>query len=554
MLSHESSSLASVLAGRHILVTGGTGFVGKVWIAMLLERLPTIGRITLLVRSTKRETALRRFERIVETSPCFRPLRQHHGAKLGAYLGERVSIVEGDVAKPLCGLDETSATRLALGLDAIVHFAGLTDFEPDPLAAISINIRGAVHAADLASRMETPQLLHVSTTFVAGMVSGPVAEEVSAFCPAGKPFDAAAELRALEEECARIAPPRGSVASAVQAKRERIAVALERARALGWPNIYTYTKGLAEHLLTARRDVHVTIARPSIVECAVRYPFAGWNEGINTSGPLFWLLGSAFRELPSQPEHRFDVIPVDTVCRGITLILAAMLTRQAAPVYHLASSDTNPLTFGRAIELTGLFARRHHRRKDATPYERYVLQFLDAVPVSAEKPGWLSVPRLRNTAAQVNEWLKKIEVPHTLPAALQRFAGPEIQHNVTRITTSLNRIDVRLGRIENMLRLYRPFIHDHDYEFSTHQIHHLSAALSADDAAWCSFDVRDLDWRTYWLDVQGPGLQTWCFPLLYGERAPLDPRHDPPFALVVRPTPHESAQEKQHLASLEQIA
>jgi long-chain acyl-CoA synthetase len=39
-----------ILAGKRLVVVGGTGFLGKVWVAMLLHRFPDIGHLYLLVR------------------------------------------------------------------------------------------------------------------------------------------------------------------------------------------------------------------------------------------------------------------------------------------------------------------------------------------------------------------------------------------------------------------------------------------------------------------------------------------------------------------------
>ena len=119
----------------------------------------------------------------------------------------------------------------------------------------------------------------------------------------------------------------------------------ERAIALGWPNIYTYTKGLAEHSL-ATRALKKTTVRPSVVECSRAFPFAGWNEGINTSGPLIWFLSGALGSFPCRPKNHFDVVPVDTVSRGVTLALVALLRGEAEEVYQLGSSQVNPSRSG----------------------------------------------------------------------------------------------------------------------------------------------------------------------------------------------------------------
>ena len=106
-----------------------------------------------------------------------------------------------------------------------------------------------------------------------------------------------------------------------------IELGVQRAHYWGWPNIYTFTKSLGESLLEIKgAGLPFSVARPSIVESSVFQPFRGWNEGVNTTAPLSYLLGTYFRQLPSNKRKRLDVIPVDLVCRGLTLIAAALDT------------------------------------------------------------------------------------------------------------------------------------------------------------------------------------------------------------------------------------
>ena len=94
------------LAGKRVLVTGVTGFVAKVFVAFLLHHAPAVGRITILARGRRGQTAAERVRRIVERSPVFRPLRDTHGPLLGEFIRTRLEVVEGDVRKPLLGIDE----------------------------------------------------------------------------------------------------------------------------------------------------------------------------------------------------------------------------------------------------------------------------------------------------------------------------------------------------------------------------------------------------------------------------------------------------------------
>ncbi|HVO58120.1 MAG TPA: haloacid dehalogenase-like hydrolase, partial [Dongiaceae bacterium] len=68
------------LAGKHLLLVGVTGFIGKVWMVDLLEKIPEIAKITLLIRRNRTTSAQKRFEKIVEESPTLDRLQEIHGA------------------------------------------------------------------------------------------------------------------------------------------------------------------------------------------------------------------------------------------------------------------------------------------------------------------------------------------------------------------------------------------------------------------------------------------------------------------------------------------
>src|SRR2546430_11878008 len=127
----------------------------------------------------------------------------------------------------------------------------------------------------------------------------------------------------------------------------------------------------------------VALVRPAIVETSVEKPFMGWNEGINTSASLSYLLGTYFRQLPSNERKRLDIIPVDSVCRGMTLIATAIIERRNDPVYQLATSVTNPCDMRRSIELTSLAHRKHYRAQEGLEY--WLRLRFDAISRSEER-------------------------------------------------------------------------------------------------------------------------------------------------------------------------
>lgn len=532
----SDTTVLDALRGRHILVTGATGFLGKLWLSMILDRVPTIGRVSILVRPSRDEPAAARYARIIETSPAFRSLRARLGNGLGQFLASKLDVVEGDLRQPMAGLDAPTLDALASSLDGVVHFAALTDFEPDPLEALAVNVRGAESIASLCVRSGAP-LLHVSTCFVAGNVSGDIDESVMPTTPSNARIDAEEEARALEGSFVGAAAERTDAG-----RRARIAIARERARTLGWPNIYTYTKSIGERLIVATRDLVYTIVRPSIVEGSLRYPFPGWNEGINSVGPIVWLASGLSREIPYSPHHHIDVVPVDLVARGVTTTLAALLRgRLGGDVVHLASSS-NAITAGRTVELISLAARKHHGRRDASPVEQLVHRHLPEVfPAAGGKSSLRFLRKSVGTLSRVLGGVDREKVRRLLGTHADRIAGDHVADGAEAASHALSRTARTIRSAERVFELYRPFIHDNDYVFRTERIASIDAALSDEDRASFGFDVQAIDWRRFWIDVEYPGLQKWCFPVLRGEQPPEDMRAPGPrLGLVsVKTSPEE---------------
>src|SRR6266403_2045257 len=117
-------SVRDSLSGKHLLLIGVTGFIGKVWLVDLLEKIPNIAKITLLIRRNRTTSAQRRFEKIVEESPTLDRLQEIHGANLAAFLREKVEVVEGDVSQLGLGLQTATQSRLQRSLDVIANSAG----------------------------------------------------------------------------------------------------------------------------------------------------------------------------------------------------------------------------------------------------------------------------------------------------------------------------------------------------------------------------------------------------------------------------------------------
>jgi long-chain acyl-CoA synthetase len=532
-------SVRHTLAGKHILLIGVTGFIGKVWLAQLLNEVPQIGKIYLLIRRQRTTTSQRRFEKLFEESPVFDPLQERLGDRFAEFVSERVEVVEGDVSQPGLGMPPPVRAQLARSLDLVVNSSGLTDFNPDLREALASNVAPVLHLTEFLRESDHAALMHLSTCYVVGGKDGRVVEEVQPnYTPLGiADFDAEREWHSLQEVVAHAEARSESPEITAALKRQALGkrhgseepagpelenlirknrmrwlrnrltrAGTRRAKRLGWPNTYTLSKSLAESMIVKHgAGLPIAIVRPSIVETSTDQPFRGWNEGINTSAPLSYLLGTYFRQLPTNERKCLDVIPVDMVCRGMTLIAAAIIERRHEPIYQLSTSASNPCDMGRSIELTGLAHRKHYRSQQSL--ENWMRMQFDTIPVSKSRYEKFSVPAQKAVVQGINR----------AASALQMKKPP------------LARAERDLIRVEKLIELYEPFILHNEQIFESQNVQLLSAALPPEERSAFSYDPSSVDWWDYWINIHIPALRRWVYPLIEGR--PMEERPHRAFSL-----------------------
>jgi thioester reductase-like protein len=299
---------------RVVLLTGATGFVGKVVLETLLRRREELGveRVLALVRARDPEHADARLRGDVIGSACF--AAQPPGWE------KRVEALAGDVAQPMLGLSPESRARVAAEVTHVIHCAASVEFTLPIREALAVNTEGALHALELARTCPALEgYAGVSTAYVA---------------PHPRPYEGGAH------PVAETLAPLGHEPQALFERLRAGDTGAEGERALlaetGHPNTYTLTKCLAEHLVAQRiGDLPVTLVRPSIVSACRVHPTPGWIDSAAAFAGFVALIGAGrLHVVGGFQDARLDVVPCDAVAERIVAAAFAPAPRGTLRIQH----------------------------------------------------------------------------------------------------------------------------------------------------------------------------------------------------------------------------
>jgi thioester reductase-like protein len=143
----------------HVLLTGGTGFIGPFLIKSLLEQ--TRAKIYVLIRASDDDQGRQRLRAAMASmGPC--------GASLMHMFETRVVPICGDLGQPRLGLTQDVWDFLANEMDAIFHNGATVNYLFNYDRMRDANVLGTNEVVRLAFEGRTKDLNYVSTTFVFG--------------------------------------------------------------------------------------------------------------------------------------------------------------------------------------------------------------------------------------------------------------------------------------------------------------------------------------------------------------------------------------------------
>ena len=498
--------LRDLLAGKKIVMTGVTGFIGEQLLWKILTELPDTTP-AVLVRRKGSASAHDRMIALVK-KPIFSEVRDAAGGA-AELLDSRVEIIEGDMP---------NVPQLPADLDIVVHCAGDVSFDPPIDQALATNVIGTkalmnrmleAIADERGEWRKVPHYVHISTAYTAGRRRGAIPEaphvhdiDYDAEAAAGIAMRdlieaesrTSVQLARLRKEAEREHRQAGFLTTAADTERRRMAwveaelvkAGTERARSLGWTDVYTFTKALGERVVTdVGRDLQVSIVRPAIVESSWLHPYPGWIEGFKMAEPLILAYGRGeLPEFPASPEAVVDIVPCDHVVNAILAVCATQPEIGTPEYYHINSGARNPLTF-----------------KDMYTYTRayFVAHPFEGGPRGAARlpqwkfPGASSIERLLSTSERAHKMAERM------------LAQAPRSDRTRKIAKDLDRTGVRLDFLRRYHSLYKEYAQS-ELHFVDDNTLALTQSLHSEDHAAFAFDTSVYDWKTYIQEVHCPSI------------------------------------------------
>jgi HAD superfamily hydrolase (TIGR01490 family) len=261
-----------------------------------------------------------------------------------------------------------------------------------------------------------------------------------------------------------------------------------RARTLGWPDVYTFTKAMGERAvedLAHAQGLSLSIVRPSIIESALEHPSKGWIDGFKMADPIIRAYGlGQIPEFPGIPEGIVDIIPVDFVVNAILAVAASPPPPGEPAHYHISSGDRNPLQFHQLYALVREYFEAHPLPERGRGEHK--------VP-EWSFPGNVTVEKMLRRAERLTDVAERV-VTHLPKSKGMRDA-------VRRVDRDKARVDF-VKRYSDLYGAYTEaeVIYTDDVAMA------LYGSLSKEDRARFPFDAAAIDWKHYLQDVHSPAV------------------------------------------------
>uniref|UniRef100_A0A7M5UXY2 Fatty acyl-CoA reductase n=1 Tax=Clytia hemisphaerica TaxID=252671 RepID=A0A7M5UXY2_9CNID len=439
------SNIAQFYDGRSIFLTGGTGFIGKVIVEKLLRSCPNINTIYFLVRPKKGKTCEERMDSIFSL-PLFKKLNEKDPEARN-----KVVPIQGDITHKSLGISDEDRQTLVDNVDIIMHSAATVKFNEHIRIAMEMNVIAVIEMIKLAKAMKKLEIFcHVSTAY--------------SQCNQPKSLDILEKFYPVSVEPENIIEAMGWM-------NDKMLTGFTEPLIDKYPNTYTFTKALAEHLIKKESEnIPFMIVRPSIVSSSISDPFPGWVDNYNGVSGMMVAVGRGIVRSLYAPEIKHDIVPVDFVsnCIIVSTWYYGVSRLKTPMICNCTSGNVNPTSF--------------------VDMQKVVL------PVFSHHYPLTSIFRRPNFAFAPNRFLNQYwqMVSHYIPAII------------------LDGLTVLVGMKPRFMNIYRTidssistldFFIQNEWKWGHTEFSKILKAVPEDDKEAFDFDMRKIDWSNYYADM-----------------------------------------------------
>jgi len=338
-------SVIKSLANKNILITGSTGFVGKVLLEKILRDIPEIGKIFLLIRTNAEE----RFQEEILNSKIFGTLQSLRPIDFVEYINSKVVPITGDVLDDHLGFSREDLAMVQDEVNVIVHCAATVDFKERLDEATKKNVLGSLQLLEVAKGCRNLEaFIHVSTAYVNCDRQGHIMEELPPLT--FNPEEMVQLILQMQPNELEKATP-GIIGT--------------------YPNTYTFTKAMTERILEKRRgNIPMAFVRPTIIGASLREPEPGWIDSVSAVAAAILYSGVGVVHFLKGDHHvTADIVPIDSVVNVILGSIAATIGNDSLSIYHIGTSHLNPVKWYAIARWVSVYWRQHNvkKRVDQTP-------------------------------------------------------------------------------------------------------------------------------------------------------------------------------------------
>lgn len=347
-------SIHKSLNEKIVLITGVTGFLGKVFLHNLLCKIPEIKKVYVIIRGSDHANVLSRFQNELTDSKIF--INKND-------IFKKVIPIKGDICELNLGItDSNILQQMLIEVDVIINVAASINFFEPIDVALNSNYNSVKNIINFCKKSFKAKLLHISTCFVCGKEHNICTEKI--YEPSNKfaknlpmlknnRIDLDALEKILLSENIKEISSTQDLKTQVYTKSKN---GKKISNILGWHDIYTLTKWMGEQYIDQKRGtIQCSIVRPSIITSTLLDIGPGWIEGFKVIDPLIYLAGSKkIKHFAGSSYGILDLIPADVVANIMICALAELLSNDDLnlKIYNASSGDKNSVSIKQLYEYT----------------------------------------------------------------------------------------------------------------------------------------------------------------------------------------------------------